>query len=95
LRFDWDVNKAKSNLAKHGTSFEEAEDVFSPGSMFRDDLDHSETEFRFLAIGFSAKGRLLTVSFARLDAETYRIISARRATKLEQRKYAEEKRKNG
>jgi len=95
IRFEWDEEKAASNLAKHGVSFVEAEDLFSPGSAFFDDLDHSESELRLLAIGFSGKGRSLIVSFTRSDELTYRIISARCTTKQEQRRYAEAKRQNG
>jgi len=52
LAFEWDANKAKSNLAKHGVSFEEAATVFGdPLSMTIPDPAHSQTEARFIILG--------------------------------------------
>ncbi len=90
MTFEWDVGKAKANLAKHGVSFEEAKDIFAAPAVF-EDVGHSETEARYLAIGFSAKSRVLTVVFVRLGENWYRIISARCSTKKEQALYAKEK----
>ena len=60
MRFDWDEQKAASNLAKHNVSFEEAATVFGdPLSDTFDDPDHSANEQRFLIIGHSEKGKLL------------------------------------
>ncbi len=57
MRFDWDKNKAASNLVKHKVSFEEAATVFGdPVSDTFDDPDHSAGEVRFLIIGHSEKG---------------------------------------
>jgi uncharacterized protein len=45
MRFDWDKQKAASNLAKHKVSFEEAATVFgNPLSDTFDDPDHSADE---------------------------------------------------
>ena len=63
MQFDWDKNKATSNLIKHKVSFEEAATVFGdPLSDTFDDPDHSVEELRFLIIGRSENGRLLFVS---------------------------------
>jgi uncharacterized DUF497 family protein len=49
LRFEWDPQKAETNLNKHGVSFVEASNVFAdPLAGIRDDPDHSETEERIL-----------------------------------------------
>lgn len=93
MRFGWDAGKAATNVRKHGVSFEEADDVFGAAAVF-EDFDHSEREPRYLAIGFSAKDRLLTLSFTRTGPEEFRIISARRATKRERQRYVETKRQN-
>ncbi len=78
MRFDWDKNKAASNLAKHKVSFEEAATVFGdPLSDTFDDPDHSVGERRFLIIGHSEKDRLLFVSHTD-DGETVRIIQCAR-----------------
>ncbi len=90
MRFDWDKNKAASNLAKHKVSFEEAATVFgNPLSDTFDDPDHSADEQRFLMIGHSEKGRLLFVSHTD-DGETTRIISARELTRTEREAYEKE-----
>ncbi len=87
MRFDWDKNKAVSNLAKHKVSFEEAATVFGdPLSDTFDDPDHSVKEERFLIIGHSEKGKLLFVSHTD-DGETVRIISAREPTRTERESY--------
>ena len=90
MRFDWDKNKAASNLARHKVSFEEAATVFDdPLSDTFDDPDHSAEERRLLIIGHSEKGKLLFVSHTE-DGETTRIISAREPTRREQESYEQE-----
>ena len=52
LRFEWDERKAKSNLSKHGVSFEEAKTVFyDDAALVIADPDNSETEDRFVILG--------------------------------------------
>lgn len=89
LSFEWDEHKAKSNLAKHGVSFEEAATVFGdPLSLTIPDPAHSHAEDRFIVIGSSALQKLLVV--AHTDrGDNIRIISARRATKRERKSYEE------
>jgi uncharacterized protein len=87
MEFDWNKQKAASNLFKHKVSFEEAATVFgNPLSDTFDDPDHSSIEQRFLIIGHSEKGRLLFVSHTD-DGETTRIISAREPTRTEREVY--------
>ena len=58
----WDPQKAKSNLEKHGVSFEEASPLFrDPLSLTIDDPLHSRDEDRMVQIGISHKNRLLVV----------------------------------
>ena len=88
--FAWDENKAVLNLSKHGVSFEEAESVFDdPLFLTFPDPSHSEIETRFLIIGASNYGRLLMVSYSKRFGQI-RIISARKATPKESRKYESE-----
>jgi uncharacterized DUF497 family protein len=57
LNFEWDANKAKSNLGKHGVSFEEASTVFGdPRSLTIPDPVHSELENRLITVGTSHRG---------------------------------------
>lgn len=89
LNFEWDENKAKSNLAKHGVSFDEASTVFGDSlSLTISDPDHSQIEDRFIIIGSSHSGKLLVVVHTE-RGDNIRIISARRATRRERKSYEE------
>jgi hypothetical protein len=62
FEFEWDAEKAASNLAKHGVSFDEASTVFGdPLSSTFSDPRHSLGEERFVIFGVSRRGRLLAV----------------------------------
>ena len=91
LQFEWDENKSAANKKKHGISFEEAQSVFSDGkALILDDPDHSHEEDRFILLGLSSSIRILVVCHCyRKNAETVRIISARKATRSEQKQYWE------
>lgn len=89
--FEWDVRKAAANLRKHSVSFDEAATVFAdPDALDGLDLAHSENEARFLRLGNSLAARVLMVAYTVRgsgDAETIRIISARRASRKERAAY--------
>ena len=91
LRFEWNERKNRLNRKKHGISFEEAQTVFfDEHAIEYFDPDHSLDEERFLLLGRSFKLRILLVSYCYRKAEdVMRIISARKATKLEQKPYGE------
>ena len=85
----WDPEKARSNLRKHGITFEEAASVFRDVlSVTISDPLHSTEESRFVTIGRSDRGRTLVVVHSEVG-ETIRIISARAATRGERREYEE------
>ena len=87
LTFEWNKNKAKGNIRKHGVSFEEAATVFGdPLSLTINDPLHSNEEERFIIVGESNKGRLLVVVHTE-QGYKIRIISARIATRGEIRTY--------
>lgn len=89
-RFEWDDQKAFSNVSKHGVSFEEASTVFdNPLAVIFDDDAHSAHELREVIIGHSAQARLLIVMFTERAERVIRIISARQANKREQHDYEE------
>ena len=80
--------KRQENVRKHGVDMYEASAVFfDPLASVRYDLEHSEHEDRICILGRSEGGRLLSVSYT-IRGETVRIISARRATQHEVKKYA-------
>jgi len=88
MRFKWDPEKARRNIAKHGVSFGDATTAFAdPLSLTTFDPDHSEDEDRFLLLGATLAGRLLVVSHTH-RGEWIRIISARIASRRERRTYA-------
>jgi hypothetical protein len=91
LRLEWDPAKGAANARKHGLTFEEAEGVFADEhALLIDDPDHSEAKERFVLLGLSAKLRVLVVIHCyREDDALIRIISARKATKPERRRYNE------
>jgi uncharacterized protein len=91
LRFEWDEGKNASNRRKHGIWFEEAETVFDdPQARVFEDVEHSESEERFIIIGMSGAARVLVVVHCLRESEsTVRIISARRATRKERTFYAQ------
>ena len=90
--FEWDPRKAKANAAKHGITFDNAVTVFlDPEPLDGLDLQHLSAESRFRRLGRSADGRVLMVAYTLRrsgDAETIRIISARRASRRERAAYA-------
>ena len=90
--FEWDPRKAGANAAKHSVSFDEAVTVFlDTDALDGPDLQHSTAEQRYLRLGRAADGRVLMVAYTLRrsgDAETIRIISARRASRRERAAYA-------
>jgi len=89
-RFEWDTTKARTNVAKHGVTFDEARTVFfDRWAIEAYDWEHSLHEERLLITGMSDHNRLLMVAFTLRDFETVRIISARRAKQNEEYAYEE------
>jgi uncharacterized DUF497 family protein len=87
--FEWDEEKAEANLQQHKVSFDEGATVFSdPCSITIADPDHSTDEERYIDIGVSDKGRVLIVSYTERGTNI-RIISCRKATPTERRRYEE------
>ncbi len=87
MKFEWNKNKAKTNLQKHQISFEEAKSVFDdPLSLTIDDETHSYDEKRYITIGESKIGRLILVGHT-IGKENVRIISARKPTRGERKDY--------
>ncbi len=89
LGFEWDRNKEKVNIKKHGVSFEEARAVFYDENAIQYyDPDHSEDEDRFILVGISFKLRVIVVCHCFRKSETVvRIISARKADNYEENEY--------
>ena len=89
VEFEWDPQKAASNLRKHKVSFPEAATVLGdPLAVTAPDPDHSAEEDRSITVGRSVRGRLLLVAHAE-RGERIRIISARELTRHEREAYEE------
>ena len=89
LFFEWEANKANTNITEHGVSFEEAVTVFQDAmAAIFDDENHSDEELREIIVGYSDRNRLLLVCFTERD-NAIRIINARKATRREHQDYEE------
>lgn len=93
MRFEWDIRKSYANLKKHRVSFELGQLVFF--DPLRKDIEnqlHGDEE-RWLTVGRIFTGQLITVvSTQREEAgeDVIRLISARKATNRERRRYEED-----
>ena len=88
MEFEWDAEKARINVDRHGVAFAEALTVFGdPLEVTVADPDHSVGEYRFLSVGMSSRGRMLVVSYVERAGDWIRIISARPASQRERRQY--------
>lgn len=85
--FTWDDHKNRINIIKHGLSFNSAIKVFNdPNAVILYNDQHSNLEDRYTLIGL-CDTNIIVVSFTVRTHNTYRIISARKATKSEMREY--------
>ena len=96
MKFIWDPAKEKINIQKHKISFTESCYVFADQySLNLFDEQHSEDEDRWITLGQTPNGKILAVvhTFNKIDEiEIVRIISSRKATKKETKKYLERRR---
>jgi len=88
MTYQWDPNKAKSNLQKHGVSFADAVGVFEDENAITIEDDHPK-ENRFITIGRDFLRRILVVVYT-FRGVIIRIISARKATARERKIYEEQ-----
>lgn len=87
IEFEWDDNKARSNVTKHGIAFEEAAEVFFDPFYQSGDAAVDDEQREFI-IGYSLVPRLLLVVYVE-RGERIRLISARQATRHERKLYEE------
>jgi uncharacterized DUF497 family protein len=87
VTFEWDADKALSNITKHGVKFEEAAEVFFDPFYQNGDATE-EGEPREFILGYSLAPRLLLVVYLERRERTH-IISARPATRHERMLYEE------
>jgi len=88
MEIEFDPVKAKNNLSKHSVSFDEAASaLLDPMALGFEDPD-AEGESRWILLGMSSQGRLLTVVYTLRDSDRIRLISARKSTRNEAKQYA-------
>jgi uncharacterized DUF497 family protein len=88
MAFQWDPDKARENLRKHGVAFADAVGAFEdPQALTRDD-PHPDEE-RFLTLGLDLLGRIVLVNWTWRE-DDIRLISARKASPGERRQYTED-----
>lgn len=91
MRFEWDDQKNKENIKRHGIPFEEAQEVFfDPLHLSKLDKRFSYFEERWITVGSTSQERIVVVAnlfFIDEGEEVIRIISARRATPKERKQY--------
>ena len=87
VSFEWNPDKATTNLKKHGIDFADAVTVFDDiNAITIEDPDYEEQ--RFITIAMDAFGRILVVVYT-WRSDIIRLISARKATKQERKQYEE------
>ncbi len=90
MKFEWDINKAELNIKNHGVSFDEVIEVFyDENAVHGFDAEHSEDEERLYVIGFSSRRLLFVIYAEKIDSDTIRIITARKAEAKYQKEYTE------
>jgi uncharacterized DUF497 family protein len=85
--FEWNEIKNQRNIEKHGVDFNDAWTAFNDiHAIVEIDYEHSFSEERQILIGFAEEQKLLFVCFCERsddENELLRLISARKADKLE------------
>jgi len=86
VTFEWDEDKRRANLRKHGVEFADAVSAFDDDNAMTLRDAGSEGEERFVTLAADAFGRLLVVVYTWRE-EGIRLISARKATRRERKQY--------
>jgi len=93
MSFEWNAEKNRGNLAKHGIDFDTAELVFAdPFALTQRDVLHDDDEERYITLGAIGVGAIVFVvhtSVVRDGEDVIRLISARSATGREKQAYEE------
>lgn len=86
MKITWNSVKAKSNRLKHRVFFSEVEPVFYDQNAISFEDLASKGEARYVVIGLDALARIVVVVYT-YRGNTIRLISARKASKSEQKVY--------
>lgn len=89
MKYIWDRRKNKVNIEKHGLDFTDAYKVFESPMLVGADDREDYGEDRWIGIGLM-DSRVVVIVFTELDKNTIRIISFRKATTYERKRYEQE-----
>ena len=87
VKFEWDEDKNKLNISKHGISFEKAKNIFNGDTLTFVDERYHYDELREISIGLVDGVLYLTVVHTDTERGKTRLISARRANRTERERY--------
>lgn len=87
MQYEWDTQKEKANLKKHGIAFQQAKEALQSGIVVVLKEDSNFGEQRYVYLGMCKKLNVLVVVVAYPDESITRIISARKANKKERKFY--------
>ncbi len=87
MKFEWDEDKRQRNLRRHGIDFEDVPQIFDGHTVTTEDSRIDYGEVRYLTLGMLRNYVILLVVHTERDSDVTRIISARKATKHEQKRY--------
>lgn len=85
MKFEWDEEKRKINLLKHGIDFVDVQQIFENEIYSVTDNRFDYGEVRYFTLGL-LNGRVIAVAHTETD-DIIRVISARKANKNDQEKY--------
>lgn len=86
MRFEWDEQKNRANIRKHGLDFTDAWEIFTLPMLVAVDDRKDYDEDRWIGIGM-LKSRIVVVVYTERDKNTIRIISLRKALTHERKRY--------
>ena len=86
MQFEWDEQKNRVNIQKHGIDFADAAELFGSPMLIAFDDREDYGEDRWIGLGM-VQARVLVVVYAERDEETIRIISLRKALRHERERY--------
>ena len=90
IQFEWESEKAATNLHKHDIAFETACEVFFDPFLRMLDPENLDGQIREEIIGLTMNWKLIYVVYTMRKGDIFRIISARSVTKYERRLYEEQ-----
>lgn len=86
MKFEWDKEKNKWNIHKHGLDFADAHEIFKSPMLIIPDTRRDYGENRYIGLGY-IKHRLMVLVFTERESNIIRIISLRKANNREQTKF--------